>query len=85
MCPSLLALQLAFTSAEHLANVLAEPQLQPPRKSTATSLFAGEETGLEEERRPIWGDPAGKQGLKILIQACLISDSKTTGLQDLPT
>lgn len=52
MCPCLLVLQLAFISAEHFANVLAEQLLQPPMKSTVTSLFIGEETGLRKERRP---------------------------------
>lgn len=60
MCPCLLVLQLAFMSAEHCADVLAEQLLQPPMKSAVTSLFTGEETGLREERGPAQGDPAGK-------------------------
>lgn len=51
---------VAFMSAEHFANVLAEQLLQTPMKSTVTSLFTGEETGLREERRLLQGDPAGR-------------------------
>lgn len=56
---------LAFMNAGHISNVLAEQLLQTPMKTTVTSLFTGEETGLREGRGPLQGDPAGKWGPRI--------------------
>ena len=49
----LLVLQLAFRSAEHLANTLAEYWVKSPMKSTAPSLFTREETTQRGARRQI--------------------------------